>query len=362
MVLDVFALLAEDHYIMARPLRIDIEDGWYHITSRGTDRRQIFDGGRDNEHFIELLEECSARYSLLLHAYCLMGSHYHLLVQAPHGNVSKAMQWLNVSYGMWYNRKHDRVGPLFQGRFGSKLVDGEGAWALELSVYMHLNPVRIAGLGLGKRDKKTESLGWKQPSTEQVKERLSVLRGYKWSSYRAYAGYEVAPKWLSTGVLWRRSRVGKVSGKAGYRKIVADRLKCGTEEAGIENIKTCLAIGSTQFIERVSSLVKGDRKEQPELRKWQRLTPFESVVKALEETRGQKWEDMKNLRGDPGKGIALLLGRRFCGLSLRELGEAVGGMEYHAVSKALSRVDKKAKKDRKLRTLIARTERAVSNV
>jgi hypothetical protein len=79
------------------------------------------------------------------------------------------MQWLNVSYGVWFNRRHDRVGPLFQGRFKSVPIDGEGAWALQASVYLHLNPVRLKGLGLGKGQRKAEGLGLVPPTPELVR-------------------------------------------------------------------------------------------------------------------------------------------------------------------------------------------------
>jgi REP element-mobilizing transposase RayT len=347
---------------MARPLRVDIEDGWYHITSRGIDRRQIFDGSADNKHFLDLLEKCADRYGIRIHAYCLMSNHYHLLMQTPHGNASKAMQWLNVSYGMWYNRRHGRVGPLFQGRFGSKLVDGQGSWVLELSIYMHLNPVRRAGLGLGKKDKRAEGFGWKKPSAEVVKARLQELRGYKWSSYSAYAGYRTPSQWLTTEELWKRSRIGKLSGKAGYRKLTEDRLRSDWKEDALDCIKSSVAVGSQEFIVKMKSLVKGDRKEQPELRKWQRLTPFPAVVEAVEQVRGETWEELSARRGDPAKAVALLLGRRHCGLSLRELGDAAGGMGYYAVSKAVTRVEARAKSDKKLQAMILQAERVLSNV
>ena len=121
---------------MARPLRINVPGGWYHVTARGTERRTIFDDARDHEHFLELLEEMSERYGIELHAYALMGNHYHLLIRAPKANASAAIQWLNVSYSVWFNKKRGRVGHVFQGRFGSVLIDGEGSWALNASVYM----------------------------------------------------------------------------------------------------------------------------------------------------------------------------------------------------------------------------------
>src|SRR5260221_5630132 len=98
---------------MARPLRIAIEDGWYHVINRGIERRSIFRSPADSRHFLQLLAQLPTRFGLLIHCYALMPNHYHLLVQTPQANLSQAVQWLNVSYSVWFNRKHRRVGPRF---------------------------------------------------------------------------------------------------------------------------------------------------------------------------------------------------------------------------------------------------------
>jgi REP element-mobilizing transposase RayT len=113
-------------------------------------RREIFETDRDREHFIELLSMMVERYCVVLHAYVLMDNHYHLLIETPEGNASRALQWLNLSHAAWFKAKHSRSGPLFQARFKSIPVDGEGSWALTCSAYIHLNPVRIRSLGQGK--------------------------------------------------------------------------------------------------------------------------------------------------------------------------------------------------------------------
>ena len=130
---------------MARPLRIIFPGAWYHVTSRGQERRPIFLDDRDREHFLELLEVMVSRFRVRVHAYVLMDNHYHLLLETPEANLSRAIQWLNVSYAAWFNCRHRRSGHLTQGRFKAILVE-QTAWALELSVYVHLNPVRVAGL------------------------------------------------------------------------------------------------------------------------------------------------------------------------------------------------------------------------
>ena len=108
---------------MPRQLRHHVPGGWYHLTARGIGRRAIFEADRDREHFLELLGGMVGRYGVVLHAYVLIENHYHLLVESPEGNVSRAMQWLNTSYGVWFNLRHGRSGALFQSRFKSIPVD-----------------------------------------------------------------------------------------------------------------------------------------------------------------------------------------------------------------------------------------------
>ena len=125
---------------MARPLRVNVVDGWYHCMNRGLERRTIFGDARDHQHFLELLAETVDRFRFRVHGYCLMDNHYHAIIQTPDANLSQGMQWLGLAYSAWFNARHDRVGHLFQGRFKSVPVE-EGAWAFDLSVYVHLNPV-----------------------------------------------------------------------------------------------------------------------------------------------------------------------------------------------------------------------------
>ena len=88
---------------MARPLRIDVADGWYHVTARGIERRSVFTDRRDHEHFLELLKESVERFRVVIHAHVEMTNHYHLVTQTPDANLSRAMQWVNVSYVAWFN-------------------------------------------------------------------------------------------------------------------------------------------------------------------------------------------------------------------------------------------------------------------
>ncbi len=225
-------------------MRVEIPGGWYHITARGHGRQKIFKDIRDHQRFLELLEELTDLHRVEVHAYALMPNHYHLLIRTPEANLSRAIQWLNQSYGTWWNLRHRGSGQVFCGRFKSIVVEG-GTWILELSLYLHFNPVAIKGLGLGKKQKKAEGLGLKRPSAETVQARLETLRAHRWSSYRAYAGYEKATEWLTTGEVLRRVK----GGREGYRKMAEDRMKQGQTENVWSQAKWGLVLGSERFEE-----------------------------------------------------------------------------------------------------------------
>src|SRR5262250_1418442 len=110
---------------MARPLRIERPGGRYHVTARGNERKAVYRDDSDRAHFLELLSENTERFALRVHAYVLMHNHFHLMVETPQANLSRAMHWLNLSYSVWFNRRHNRAGHLFQGRFKSVVVEDD---------------------------------------------------------------------------------------------------------------------------------------------------------------------------------------------------------------------------------------------
>src|SRR5687768_4849850 len=99
---------------MARPLRIEVAGGWYHITSRGNERKPIFRDPADRKAFLERLERVSELHRVRIHVFVLMDNHYHLVMETPEPNLSSAMQWLNLSYTVYFNLRHQRCGHLFQ--------------------------------------------------------------------------------------------------------------------------------------------------------------------------------------------------------------------------------------------------------
>jgi putative transposase len=286
------------------------------------------------------------------------------LVQTPEANLSRAMQWLNVSYSVWFNRRHGRVGHLFQGRYKAILVDPMG-WGLELSRYVHLNPVRVGRLGLGKAAQQQSRVGAAEaPNAAVVRERIARLRRYRWSSYRAYVGLAKAPAWLRCADV-----LEMVGGKAGraqreaYRDLIESAVRQGLGKSPWERLTEGVVLGGAEFVRKMGRGLRGDAREQTGLRRLQGRPKLSEVVPVVEELKGEKWERFRDRYGDWGRDLVLYLGRRACGLKLKELGEAVGGIDYVSVSSAVKRLENRMKKDAPLAALViqARTTLEMQN-
>ena len=220
---------------MSRPLRLEFPGAIYHITARGNARETIFLDDEDKLSFLVVLAEVVSRFGWLCHAYCLMDNHYHLLIETPDGNLSQGMRQVNGVYTQRFNRRHARVGHLFQGRFKAILVERE-SYLLELCRYIVLNPVRA--------------------------NMATDINRYLWSSYPATVGSQPAPAWLATD--W-------VLGQFGSRRALAQR-KYAEFVAQGQNLsspwpalKGQVLLGSAQFVEQMQPLLAGvrDIKEVP---------------------------------------------------------------------------------------------------
>ena len=330
---------------MARPLRIEFPNARHHVMARGNERRAIFLDDRDRRHFVEVLAELPGRFGVLVHAWVLMSNHYHLLLETPEANLGRACQWLNVSYSVWFNRRHRRTGHLFQGRFKSVLVD-EGSW-LEVARYVHLNPVRVAGLSLGKLDRTRQATAAaRDPGAELVKRRLGCLRCYRWSSYRALAGLGRVPEWLTTPAL-QPPRPGATSAavRAEFREYHEAPLREGRLESVWDRVVGGAVLGSREFVEAMKERLSGLSREVSKAGMWRRAESWERIVAAVEMEHGGRWGEFRDRHGDWGRDVAIYLGRRDGRLTLRELGAKVGGLGPAATGQAVSRVRRRAVED-----------------
>jgi putative transposase len=341
---------------MARPLRIERAGGWYHITARGNERRAIYRDNRDRQHFCELLAELVGQFNLALHAFVLMDNHYHLLLELREANLSRAVQWLNTSYSLWFNRRHGRCGHLFQGRFKSVIVDAP-QWGLFLSRYIHLNPVRIGKLGLNKSGQQRMRAGaGGAPAAEQVRDRIARLRRYRWSSYRAHIGLAKAPSWLEC-----RAVLGLGGGRKGqerrhYREYVETAVREGLVKSPWEELREQVVLGSREFLTGLKQHLGEDNLEQRNARRLREQRPdLAGVIRCVEDVKGEKWEAFRDRHGDTGRDLVLYVGRKACGLKLRELAQVVGTEEYAVVAMAVKRFGVKLERDKFLQNVYQRT-------
>jgi putative transposase len=184
---------------MARPLRIEFAGALYHLTSRGNERRAIFRSDRDRKAFLTFLGQAARRFGWSVTAWVLMTNHYHLVIQTREPNLSRGMQWLNGAYAGRFNRVHGRCGHVYQGRFKAFLIDKEAYFA-EVLRYVVLNPVRA--------------------------KMVERPEGYKWSSYRATAGLEIAPEWFDLATVLPLFGGAPEQAQPAYREFVLAAIGC----------------------------------------------------------------------------------------------------------------------------------------
>ena len=181
--------------MVARPPRLQIPNGIYHLTARGNERRRIYRDDVDRHRFLELLAKLVKGYRWRILCYCLLGNHYHLLVQTPEPNVAHGMRQLNGVYAQWFNRRHARVGHLFQGRYSARLIQAD-EHLLAVARYIVINPVR-AGLCRGPCE-------------------------WRWSSHRATLGQQSA---------WFHDANALLLHYAPTREVARERYRAHTEQA-----------------------------------------------------------------------------------------------------------------------------------
>ncbi len=179
---------------MPRPIRIQYEHAFYHVMNRGKARQLTFHGPDYYAAFLATLAETYQRFDTVVHAYCLMNNHYHLLIETPHANLDRIMRHINGVYTQRYNRLRRSDGPLFRGRYKAILVDQE-AYLLPLFRYISRNPIEM-----------------KRPIVEN-------LEDYAWSSYPAYIGKAKSPAWLYRDAIY--AQLGKHQRFAACKAFVA---------------------------------------------------------------------------------------------------------------------------------------------
>lgn len=277
-------------------MRLEYPGAVYHVMSRGHERAAMFRDEKDRGRFLALLGAISRDEGWEMHGYCLLGNHYHLLVETPRGGLSRGMASLNGRYARWFNRRHGRRGHFLEGRFRSVLVQKE-SHLLELVRYIVLNPVRAK---LVKR-----------------------AQEWKWSSYRATAGLGEPPDWLA--VDWTLSQFGRSRSAArrAFRRFVAAGKDAGEH---IEELAKSPYVGDREFRERISEMLEGKEIPDEIPLRYRRLAEIgiEQIQKAVAQEWGVRQESLARRRGGEDKKAAVYLARKLTRLGGREVGAAFG--------------------------------------
>lgn len=227
---------------MARPLRYEAAGAVYHVMARGDGGKDVFKDDKDRFAWTDLLEKAHGRFGWRVHAWVLMGNHFHLLLETPEANLVAGMKWMLGVFSQGWNRRRGRRGHVFQGRYKSVVVNGEeaeGSYFKIVADYIHLNPVRSGWVGgdTGKR-----------------------LRSWRWSSFGAYAGNKV-PGWLETGRVLRAFKLSEDGrgGKAygGYLEARARDRKGVVSDEALAELRRGWYLGEKSFSEKVLAAIKG---------------------------------------------------------------------------------------------------------
>lgn len=211
---------------MARPLRLEFAGALYHVTSRGDRREDIFLNDEDRHEWLAVLALVCDRFNWVVHAYCQMTNHYHLLVETVEGNLSQGMRQLNGLYTQGFNRRHDMVGHLFQGRYKAILVQKE-AHLLELSRYVVLNPVRA--------------------------KMVNLPEDWVWSSYAACVNDQFAPPWLDTDWLLTQFGSQRSNARNAFKKFVFQGLGLPSPLLATRHQ---LLLGDDDFVKQQQTTIK----------------------------------------------------------------------------------------------------------
>ena len=242
---------------MARPLRIEYDGALYHVTSRGNERKAIFRNDSDRKLFLDTLAQVNKRFHWICHAYCLMDNHYHLVIETPDGNLSKGMRQLNGIYTQAYNKRHGRVGHLFQGRFKGILVQKDSHF-LEVCRYVVLNPVRAK-------------------STNHPPH-------HKWSSYQATAGGAQAHPCLTPDEILGHFAHRRAAAQEKYSDFVQDGI--GSRSIW-EELEAQSLLGVEGFAEGLRHLVT-EKQQILEIPKGQRFVGRPSLEKLFAQRTADK--------------------------------------------------------------------------
>jgi len=323
---------------MARPLRIEYPGAWYHFTCRGNERGLIFKDDSDRREFLSILKESLEKYKVLLHGYVLMENHFHLNLHTPQGNLNRFAQRFNTAYTVYFNRRYNRTGHLYQGRYKAILVEKD-SYLLALSRYIHLNPAKI------KRIKKLP-----------IPEQIDYLRNYKWSSNRGYGLLRYREDFMCYNDVLEYTGGDNKYGRKGYREFVEEGLLTDVGSP-FEGIKGQVVLGESGFVdwvyEKVLKDAKPDKTEQSKSRELVKEVRQEFIIdtvcRAFKVSKADLLRRRSVCRDARMVYIDLCCKYRLFHKSLREIGQELGGLTVGGMSQTRKRLRERMQKNKALR-------------
>ena len=327
---------------MARPLRIQFLGAWYHVTSRGNERKPVFLDRADRQKFLELLTGSVETYGVQIHAYVLMENHFHLLLTTPEGNLNVFMHRLNTAYTVYFNRRHRRAGHLFQGRYKAILIDAD-SHLVEVSRYLHLNPVRI-----------------KQFSKSDISIKRKILSSHRWSSYLGYTSLRKRDLFVTYEKLLSMVAGGdNTGGRRKYSKFVCSGIAEDMNVSYWENVRGQVVLGPEEFVDWIQEKflkkrIKGEEGQKVFSRYHELLPTFD--VKPIAEVVAERFQvepdallRKRSRHPQPrrfllGLSYDLLAGKR----TLAEIGSELGPVGAAALSRNRALLRDELARDRKL--------------
>lgn len=325
---------------MARPLRIQYPGALYHITNRGNERKAIFKDDVDRREFLRILSHSIETYGVILHSFVLMKNHWHLLAQTPLGNLGEFMRHFNITYTSYYNRRHKRVGHLYQGRYKSFLVDRD-TYLSQVSRYIHLNPVKVSGL---------KKMGHEK--------RLHYLWNYKWSSLPGFVTKAKQLGFIDYATVLAEYGGDTRPSRQRYKKQLTDDLTAGL--AIKDKIVGQSILGSKNFVSwiRENFIESQKDRERPAVGIIHRYVSTEEVLVIVEKETSTR--DIIHSTGTTRQIVMTAL-YKYAGLNNREIGSLLG-LDYSTVSQGRKRLHSKAGKDRQIQVVLDNIKNNLSRI
>lgn len=307
---------------MARPLRLAFPGSTWHITARGNEKKNIVCDDRDAQRFVDFAGEASARFGWIVYQYVLMTNHYHLVLELTRDTLSKGLAWLNGRYAQMFNGRHERVGHLFQGRFGARLIEKE-TYLKEVLRYVVLNPVR-AGM-------------------------VSRPEDYRWSSYRATAGLSAPPPWLDVD----RTLVAFAPEREAAREFFVSFVRAGIgEESPWNDVVGQIYLGSKDWVDGVRAKIASHPRSDdfPRVQIDPISHTMSEVVRAVGLVFGMTDEEIRFGHGGTARSLAAWLGCHEGQMDLRAIAAGLRMRSTGGVSKMIRSCAEQLKADRQLQS------------